>query len=119
MEPNRWLLRQWVISHHSQQHEIYFITNRMGQYPKRQTELWLSQHLGFSPTVLISPHKGQVCAALHLDYYVDDKPSNVDDVIAEAPNTTVFMQDRAYNRSSTDLDHCRITSLAPLLALLV
>lgn len=82
------------------QHDIYFITNRMGQNPKFQTERWL-KHWGFQghPTVLISGKKGYVCNALGVDLYVDDKTENCFDVNNLSPKTTCFMLQRPYNRS--------------------
>lgn len=61
-----------------QQHEVYFITNRMGRDAKGQTEAWLRAHIGLeNPTVLICADKGAACRALRLDAYIDDNADNV------------------------------------------
>ena len=62
-------------------HEIYFITNRPGVDVKLQTEAWLINFgTGILPTVLISEAKGKCCDALKLDFYIDDKTENCEDV---------------------------------------
>jgi 5'(3')-deoxyribonucleotidase len=80
------------------QADVYFITNRMGQSPKAQTELWLSARGVDSPTVLISESKGLCAKALKLDIYVDDKNENCADVATQSPFTTVFMQAQPWNK---------------------
>lgn len=79
-------------------HEIYFVTARPGREVKHQTEEWLWRHLSITPTVLISDQKGEVCHAMNLDLYVDDKAENIHDVVLKAPNTKAYLIDRAYNR---------------------
>lgn len=91
-------------------HEVYFITNRMGTDPKWQTELWLRQHLQIDlPTVLISGAKGLCAKALKLDCYIDDNADNCNDVINQtcehwgvvpvgAPATRTYLLDASYNR---------------------
>lgn len=63
--------------------DIYFITARPGATTKRQTEQWLLARqnylVPFGPTVLMSGDKGACCAALKLDYYLDDKFENAVD----------------------------------------
>lgn len=78
--------------------EMYFVTSRPGTCPKDQTEQWFLRHLGTVPTVLISDEKGMVCRALKLDYYVDDKLENIEDVAVKSPQTFAYLLDRAYNR---------------------
>lgn len=85
------------------EHRIYFITSRVGNKAKQQTERWLQQHCGFKqPTVLISSAKGMAAVALKLDAYIDDNADNVNDVMARARenrlDTAVYLLDRAYNR---------------------
>jgi deoxypyrimidine-specific 5' nucleotidase type C protein (NT5C) len=104
--------------------EIYFISDRPGRYVKKQTELWLANHLVletvmYSPTVLISGQKGEIAHALKLDYYVDDKAENVVDVQRKSPDTKVFLLDRAYNRHYAFAPGVRIKSLSEFLTALV
>lgn len=75
---------------------IYFITDRYGASAKRQTEGWLGQ-MGFSgATVLISPYKGDLAAALRLTHFIDDKIENCIDVVLETLAQTLLI-DRPWN----------------------
>lgn len=86
-------------------HEVYYLTNRVGQRVKRQTEIWLIEHLRYPavtnvyPTVLITEHrrKGEACAALGLDAYLDDNFDNAHDVVEKSPKTRVYLRTRRYN----------------------
>ena len=62
-----------------QGHEVYFITARVGQQVKAQTEGWLREFI-CCPTVLISDEKKMCARALRLDYYLDDRLENAEDV---------------------------------------
>lgn len=84
--------------------DIYFITARVGVDVKVQTERWLQAYAwgGFAidkPTVLISSDKGGCAKALHLDYYIDDKTENCEDVVSRSPSTTVHLFDQPWNRT--------------------
>lgn len=88
-------------------HEVYFITNRAGLRVKRQTEIWLIDHLryparcqGVFPTVLVSSAKGVMCKALNLDVYIDDNYENCADAKLTSPTTRTYMLDRLYNRQT-------------------
>jgi hypothetical protein len=68
--------------------ETFFITQRpatRGATVQRQTQHWLVEQ-GFDlPSVLvISGSRGAACGALHLDYLVDDSPTNCVDVKSES-----------------------------------
>jgi len=93
-------------------HNVYFITNRMGQHAKNQTEWWLMHHGGFpSPTVCLAEKKGPLAVGLDLDVFIDDKPENCLDVFEArtvksktfSPDRhlcQVFLVDRPYNRAA-------------------
>lgn len=96
--------------------EVYFITNRMGKGPKWQTEEWFRNNGYDYPTVLVSAHKGMSAAALELDLYIDDKPSNCDDVVkARGLKTKVFLMDRSWNQ---DYDAKYVTRVSSVLDML-
>lgn len=83
-------------------HEVYFITSRVGERPKRFTEIWLTAHLQYVdslPTVLIAQHrsKGLFAKGLGLDVYVDDNYENVQDVAELSPTTRTYLRTRRYN----------------------
>lgn len=83
------------LMHHN---EVYFITDRRGVSPKRQTECWFASR-GWIPTVLVSAQKGLCCKALKLDLYIDDKGENIQAVEAESPDTRAYLLDRPYNQA--------------------
>lgn len=103
--------------------DCYFVTHRNGLDAKFQTETWLRLHthafdavLDWTPTVLMTKHKGLICAALGLDIYIDDNADNVNDCVYRTrsdraitstppalnaiprPDTRVYLLDRDYNR---------------------
>lgn len=79
-------------------HEVYFITNRLGNKPKLQTELFLTQRGMALPTVLVTSDKGPVIKGLKIDAFIDDKPSNCVDAAAARAETQVFLLDRPWNQ---------------------
>lgn len=106
---------------YAHEHEVYFITNRMGLHPHAQTLGWLMNQ-GFPlPTVLVSEDKGPIAKGLKLTHFIDDKPENCWEVdeecntielsdgtrqrLKDAP-CRVFMLKRAWN------DHQRIVEEA-------
>ena len=107
-----------MIRHLENKHEVYFITQRTGISPKRQTEIWLVQQLHYPiyslPTVLIvGKHmKGTVVRALQLDAYVDDNLDNVIDCCMMSPTTRTYLLDRGYNRDDTNWRALRAQLLA-------
>lgn len=82
---------------HAREHDIYFITDRPGKTAKRQTEQWLAERDVLYPTVIISHGKGDAVSALGLDFYVDDKGENIQDVQKKAPKCTSVLLHRPYN----------------------
>lgn len=82
-------------------HEVYFITNRVGDRAKHQTEEWLRARGIDIPTVIITSKKGETAKLLNLDAYVDDNWDNVIDVGVQCPACQTFLIDRAYNRPNS------------------
>lgn len=92
--------------------EVYFITNRMGMAPKRQTETWLNSYGYNHPTVLISVDKakGKICQALDLTHYIDDKPENVLDVLRDSPTTNITLMRRPWNTGMTRIENVPVVN---------
>lgn len=109
--PEFYPFRDWITD--NDKDEIYFITNRLGTYPKLQTEVWFGKHQIPYATVLISEEKGLCCAALDLELYIDDKQENIDDVERDSPETNAFLLTRPYNRLATPIK--RTTTLMEVL----
>lgn len=94
--------------------EAYFITDRPGVGAQLQTAQWLNDAGYPLPSVIISRKgKGIVCNALSLDYYIDDKTENIQDVVAKSPGTSAYLLDYPYNRACED--GIRVKSLAEFL----
>lgn len=91
-------------------HDIYFVTDRAGVNPKRQTEDFL-RALGFHfPTVLISGKKALVAEALRLDLYVDDRFENAVSVGQGVPACKTFLLNRPWNALMPSQSCTRIDS---------
>ena len=88
--------------------DIYFITSRVGDSAKYQTEQWL-RHNGFIayPTVLISKEKGLCCKSLKLTHYIDDKNENCTAVSEQSPDTKVFMLACPWNSEQVGIPRIR------------
>jgi hypothetical protein len=105
-----------VLLEELEDHDLYFITTRVGNKVKRQTEVWLYgyQHLQ-CPTVLISANKGPVAAGLELDVFIDDKLENILDVEAASPKTRTYLLNQAYNQHGEV--KCRVDTVQEMLKL--
>lgn len=86
-------------------HKLYFITSRVptiGNSVEYQTAQWLLFALAQEfPTVIVTDKKGPVAAALELDYFIDDRPKNCNEVKDHRPACNVFMKSTAHNAGQT------------------
>ena len=85
--------------------EFVFITSRVpsgGAPVGEQTAEWLYRNFGLRwPHVIVASNKGEVCRALHVDVFIDDKPSNCTDVQENSPGTRVFLCKAPHNANWT------------------
>lgn len=104
--PNWWLSLDQLPGTHDlsawyKRYRIYFITSRTlsaGLPVEDQTANWIRRHYFIpNPTVLVSSNKGPLCAALNIEYFLDDRPENCTNVRAYSPFTKVFIQHAPYN----------------------
>lgn len=82
------------------EHDVYFITSRIGKREQMQTMDWLIEFgwkTDHAPTVLISSKKGECCHALKVNLYIDDKNENCEDVVKQAPDTECWMLAQPWN----------------------
>lgn len=87
-----------ILDAHSFYADVYFITSRPGDGMKAASEGWLRMHGYTKPTVLIvNGLKGPVAKALGLDFFVDDRPENVKDVLDQKIEQT-WIVDRPWNQ---------------------
>lgn len=75
--------------------DVYFLTHRMGEEAKLQTERWLYDHGMDFPTVLLAERKLPILLALEVGCFIDDKVSTVEEVAGQIPNT--YLKDAPYN----------------------
>jgi hypothetical protein len=111
-------------------HEVYYLTTRLGQRPKRQTEIWLIEHLRYLaspplrnvyPTVGVAAYrqKGYLVRGLGLEVFVDDNLDNVNDIASATtpehpplkegdlippPTCRIYLLNRAYNKNAGELN---------------
>ena len=92
---------------------VYFITNRqesdIGLPVVEQTRLWL-RGIGIDTgNVLAVERKGPVCAALDLDWFIDDKIENLESI----SHSGVFAVARSWSYND-EWDGCRVNNLTQL-----
>jgi hypothetical protein len=78
-------------------HEVYFITARRdtrGDPVQVQTQDTLMSLGVVCPTVIVTDVKGPIVAALELEAFVDDKPSNLENIALHSPNTKLFLMEQ-------------------------
>ena len=84
--------------------EIYFISHRMGNKAKKQTEESL-YYLGIDyPCVLLEGNKAPLLRLLKPNFYIDDKPSTVKDISVTAQREqwqdfNLFLKTAPYNKN--------------------
>jgi len=84
--------------------EIYYVTSRVGHYPRKQTERWLERWSFAQGPVVISHRKADAANALAADYTIDDKAGNVLAVYYNSPKTRkVYVLDTPYNQFSPNV----------------
>ena len=86
--------------------KMYFPTARFatpGYDVGRQSAHWLVAKVGIdAPTVLVSPDKGEMAKVLKYDYFIDDRPKNVQEVKAALPDCKVYLCDSCHNQDFND-----------------
>ena len=87
----------------SSDHDVFFITNRMGRRAKQQTEEWLRDHGMQYPTVIVAADKIPLLRLLKANVFVEDKLAMANDVLQVAEteqwcNFRMYLTDRTYNR---------------------
>lgn len=82
---------------------VIFITNRkdgvVGLPIEQQSQIFLKDkfHI-YNPTVLIMNDKGPLLNALKLDYFIDDRPKNIEECNQYAPRCQAALLDATYNQ---------------------
>jgi uncharacterized HAD superfamily protein len=82
--------------------DLIFITARAhtkGYSVQQQSAAWLALEFGLKwPTVVEEEHKGPIAAALHLDYFIDDRPQNCLEIMKAVPGCKCFLKTLPHNK---------------------
>lgn len=81
---------------------VYFITSRRQSPYKTVTKqtIFYLKGLGWEdPQVIVTPNKGDAAKLLNLDYFVDDKPSNLIDVMINKKECKAYIMTHLHNQS--------------------
>ena len=84
----------------TQRHDVFIITARRDTkgYPvSHQTWRWLGNHGIHGVSVIVTEQKGLVAHALDLDFFLDDKPSNCEEVNEATNSCKVFLREWNWN----------------------
>lgn len=83
-------------------HRVVFVTNRkdgFGDPIEEQTARWLYNTFYIeNPNVVISGDKGAVAKGLALDYLIDDRPKNIEDVVRDYPRCRAVLYSDTFNQ---------------------
>ena len=117
------LLAPWedllLLSQIADAHAVHIVTSR--QHPARpsviaQTTQWLHAHGLDNMGLVHTGRKDLAAKALELDFYLDDDPRFITQVLTEGPpDCRVFLLDRAYNRTADTPPVERVRSLREFL----
>ncbi len=97
-------------------HQVVFLTHRMGYNAKYQTEKAL-YGLGMNyPTVIMAEDKAPLLRCLGANVFIDDKSSTIWSVAAEnIAGLQTFIQDAPYNQDCTILGIERVSGVREML----
>lgn len=90
-------------------HEVTFISTRMGEQAKAQTETWLYNNWMSFPTVILSDKKVPLIRDLGIDFFIDDKWETIDLLARTAetekwkiggtrPPCSIYLKSTPYNK---------------------
>jgi len=88
--------------HNYRDHDMVFVTSRVGSRVVYQTSLWLERHFSIShPSILVSSRKGEIARAIDADFSIEDKLENawVIHWLTDG-KTKSYILDQPYNRIS-------------------
>jgi len=82
---------------------LYFLTDRMGDRAKLQTEKWLYEYGVDYPTVILGGDKVPFLKTVRANFFIDDKPSTLVTVYSVSknenwPDFSLYALDMPYNR---------------------
>jgi len=85
----------------AKKNDLIFITARAqtkGYSVQQQSAAWLALEFGLKwPTVIEEDSKGPLASALHLDYFIDDRPSNCEEILRAVPTCLIYLKNLSHN----------------------
>jgi 5'(3')-deoxyribonucleotidase len=82
-------------------HELYFITSKpdtAGATAQQQSQILLRDELGiYCPTVIVTRRKGPIAEALGLNAFIDDRDTNLLNILEYSPMTRRFLRNMPHN----------------------
>lgn len=84
-----------------QGHDVTFFTHRMGHRAKAQTEEWLYANYINYPCVILSGNKTPLIKLLDITFFIDDKPSTIEDLYQTAERERWYMGDKHFYLKDT------------------
>jgi hypothetical protein len=84
---------------------LYWCTNKMdtiGGTAEMQTNLWMQKYGCSSPNVVVSKEKGYFCKSINANFFIDDKASNILDVLTNSPDTHCCFLCKPYQEKHLD-----------------
>jgi hypothetical protein len=84
---------------------VYWCTNKShtrGATAEVQTYLWLQKYGFANPCVVVSNDKGNFCKSVAADMFIDDKASNVLEVLDKSPETECYFLVHPYGKQYED-----------------
>lgn len=92
-----------------------FITSRVatdGNDVVSQAQSWLERNFGIRDALVIgTKNKGQEARDLGVEYFIDDKPENCEEVLKYVPGCKVYIQNATYNVQFRHKGISRVQSL--------
>ncbi len=89
------------VKKHDTKIEIFFITarrNSRGKSVEEQTKNWFKKHGYNAKNVFVAFEKGSKAKELKLDYFIDDKPHHIIEVLQSCKKTKAYLLHKPYNQ---------------------
>lgn len=98
-------------------HDVYFVTSRVGVTAKHQTESWLYDYLEVSASVVVTANKNGFAKILKPDWSVEDNGKNAAAIATHIGKERSCLIDRLYNQNFHPLSFTRLKTVKEFLAL--
>lgn len=94
--------------------ETTYITARMTPLDESnvymQTRAWLDKR-GLTGRLFVSENKGDICKAFDVDYFIDDKPSNLEMITKSSRGTVPVLMRRSYQTNEEQKNFSTVSDI--------